>query len=88
MAREIGVTFGACSTGRLLSHIGGGWCRGRRRYVEEGHEFRSLCEEFLLLPVQFLKELVLCCGEGSSMFLCGVECGFKTVGVFQHVVLI
>ena len=56
--------------------------------LEEGHEFCRLCEEFLLLTFQFLKAMVLCCGEESSMFLCCVEGGFKTVCVLQHVVLV
>ena len=85
----MGVSSCACVTGRvLLSHVGGGCCRCRSPGVEEGREFGHLHEEFLLLTFQFLKELVLCCGEEGSMFLCGVEGGFETVCVLHHVVLV
>ena len=89
MKRETWVSSGACDTGRVqLSGDGGGCCRCRRHSVEEGHEFDCLCEEFFLLTFQFLKELVLCCGEESSMFLCGVEGSFKTICVLHHAVLV
>ena len=77
--REMRVSSGACVTGwaQLLSCVGGGCCRCRSSGVEEGHEFGCWREEFLLLMFQFLKELVLCCGEKSSM-----------VGVLHHAVLV
>ena len=73
-----------------MTCVGGGWCRCRCRSlgVEESHELCCSGEEFFLLAFQFLKELVLCCGEESSMFLCGVEGGFKTVCVLHHAVLV
>ena len=87
--RETRVSSGACISGQAqLSCVGGGCCRCRSSGVEEGHEFGCLHEEFLLLTFQFLKELVLCCGEESNMFLCGVEGGFETVCVFHHAVLV
>ena len=77
VTRETGVSSCACIMGRArLSCVGGGCCRCRSPSGDEGHEFGRLHEEFLLLMFQFLKELVLCCGEESSMFLSGFEGGF------------
>ena len=73
MTKDTGVSSGACIMGRARLYCGGvGCCRCRSPSVEEGHEFGCLCEEFFLVTFQFLKELVLCCDEESSMFLCGV----------------
>ena len=85
----MGVSSGARIMGQvLLSRVGGGCCKFRSPDVEEGHEFGRLREEFLLLTFQFSKELVLCFGKEGSMFLCGVEGGFKSVPVLHHVVLV
>ena len=63
-------SFGVGVTGQvMLSCLRDGCCRCRSFGVDEGHEFSSLCEEFLLLTFQFMKELVLCCSEESGMFL-------------------
>ena len=71
--RETGVSSSACIMGwAWLCCGGGGCCRCRCPSIEEGHESGCLREEFFLLTFQFLKELVLCCGEESSMFFCGV----------------